>query len=122
MIDITGFRTRFPEFADVTLFPEDRIQIFVDDAVIWMSDESKWLDWYLLAQNYLVAHLLVVAEASESGDSNSLFPVKKQEVDDVIVESAVSDIKPTMDNFHSTTYGQTYYRYLMMTFAGPYGI
>lgn len=122
MITITDFRTRYPEFSDPILYPDARIQMFIDDAVIWMSDETRWLDWYNLAQFCLVAHFLAVATLSENGDSNANFPIKKQEVDDVLIEQAVGDISPTMDNFHTTTYGQSYYRYLRMTFTGLYGV
>ena len=122
MITIEDFRLRYPEFSDIDMFADERIQLFIDDAVIWMSEESRWLDFYPLAQNCLVAHFLAVSTLTESGDANSIFPVRKQEVDDVIIESAVNDINPTMDNFHSTSYGQSYYRYLRMTFTGIYGV
>lgn len=122
MISVTDFRTRYPEFSDVVLYTDLRIQMFIDEAVIWMAEKDKWLDWYLLAQFPLVAHLLVSASASESGDSNALFPVNFQEVDDVIIKTAVGNANPTSDNFHSTIYGQAYYRYLRMTFTGVYGV
>lgn len=122
MITIAAFRTRYPEFSDETLFPDARIQMFIDDAAIWMSEEERWLDWYSLAQFCLVAHFLAVATITESGDSTSLFPVALQEVDDVVIKSAVSDVKPTMDNFVTTSYGQCYKRYLKMTFTGIYGV
>lgn len=122
MITIADFRTRYPEFGDSTLYPDARIQLFIGDAVIWMSETSKWLDWYELAQHCLVAHFLAVATFSESGDSNAQFPVKKQEVDDVLIEHAVGNVNPTMDNFYSTVYGQSYNQYLNMTFAGPVGV
>ena len=123
MITVANFRIRFPEYSDDVIYTDARIQMFVDDAVIWMSeDDGRWLDWYDLAQYYLVAHFLTIATLSEGGDFNSQFPVSLQEVDDVIVKSAVSDVSPAMDNFFSTTYGQTYYRYLKMTFTGIYGV
>ena len=122
MITVADFRIRYPEFEDVDLYADARIQMFIDDAVIWMKDEHRWLDWYLLAQYCLVGHFLAIANMSETGDAGSAYPVKKQEVDDVLVEHAVAEVKATMDNFHSTIYGQNYYRYLLMTFAGPIGV
>ena len=122
MIQITDFRTRYPEFSDATLYPDARIQMLIDDAVIWMSDETRWLNWYDLAQNCLVAHFLAVATLTEAGETNSQFPIARQEVDDVVIESAVSGVSPTMDDFFSTSYGQSYYRYLRMTFTGIYGV
>lgn len=117
MFDINIFRERYPEFANTDLFPSSRINMFKDDAVIIMSTESRWLDFYDVAQYALVAHYLAVSEVSSSGDATSLFPIKKQDVDDVLIESAVYHVKPTMDNYHSTSYGQTYYRYMRMAFA-----
>ena len=123
MITVPDFRTRYPEYSDDTLYPDARIQLFIDDAVIWMAEEGdRWLDFYELAQNCLVAHFLTVATLTESGDSSGIYPIALQEVDDVIIKNAVGDVSPTMDNMHSTTYGQCYFRYLRMCFAGIYGV
>lgn len=122
MITIPDFRLRFTEFSDGTLYPNPRIQIAIDEAVIVMSDEGKWLDWYDLAQHYLTAHILTLNESSESGDSGSMFPVKKQEVDDVIIENAVAAFEADTSLIFSTLYGQRYYRYLRYTFTGLYGV
>lgn len=122
MIDIASFRIRYPEFANITLFTDARVQLFIDDAVIYMSDENRWLDFYTLAQSALVGHLLTVAQASATGDSGSLFPISKQDVDDVIIETSISAVKPTASNLSSTTYGQVYQNFLRMTFTGMYGV
>ena len=122
MITTASLRLRYPEFADTTMFPDARIQLFIDDAVIYMSDENRWLDFYELAQSALVGHFLAVALASESGDSSSMFPISKQDVDDVIIESAVSAAKPNSSNLSTTTYGQVYQNFLRMTFTGMYGV
>jgi len=122
MITLPDFRFRFPEFGDVALYPDGRIQMVLDEAVILMADEPKWLDWYVLAQYQLVAHLLTIYSSSESGDAGSMFPTKRQEVDDVIVENAVSDFAADTSLIHSTIYGQRYYTYLRLTFTGLYGV
>ena len=122
MILVADFRTRFPEFADIALFTDARIQLMIDEAVILMADEVRWLDWYELAQNYLVAHLLTLANATESGDGEARFPLKKQDVDDVLIESAVNKVAADISPLFTTTYGQSYYRYLRMTFTGIYGV
>jgi hypothetical protein len=76
-----------------------------------MASEGKWLGFYDVAHAYYAAHFLVVAMATESGDSGILAPIKKQEVDDVIIEQAVSAVKPTADDLYSTSYGKRYVNY-----------
>lgn len=122
MIDITDFRYRYPEFSDTILYPNGRIQLFIDDAVLWMDSEPKWLDYYNLAQNALVAHFLSISDLSETGDSGAVYPIKKQEVDDVIIEQAVDKVSPKIDLLYTTIYGQQYAKYRDMLFSGPIGV
>jgi hypothetical protein len=110
MASVTDFQTRFPEFSTVT---DARIQLFLDDAALNMADESsgKWLTFYDVAHQYYAAHFLIVADVTEGGDFGTLAPVKHQEVDDVVIKNAISDIHPTMDDLYSTSYGKRYVSY-----------
>jgi len=119
MADLVTFKLRFPEFEDVI---DARIQLFLDDAALMMSSPIRWLDFYDVAQCYHAAHLLYVALYTESGDGGVLAPVKKQEVDDVVVEQAVGSVKPTALDWFSTAYGKQYYQYMRLVFAGPRGV
>lgn len=70
--DIATFRLRFPEFEDETLFSDARIQLFLDDSVVFMGDnEARWNSKYNLAQSYLTAHLLSIGTNTEAGASQS---------------------------------------------------
>jgi hypothetical protein len=119
MTSVADFQTRFPEFAMVNV---DRIQLFLDDAALIMSSKPKWLEFYDVALQYHAAHLLVCAEATESGDSTALAPVKKKEVDDVIIEKAITSVSPTYDDVFSTAYGKRYASYRRMITVGMRGV
>lgn len=121
MAEVADFFDRFPEFCSEK---DSRVQMFLDDAALLMSSPSRWLGFYDVAHLYLAAHLLTLAKASEMGDSNSIFPIKKQEVDDVVVEHAVAhhSVSPTSEDLYSTTYGKSYVRYRRIAFTGIYGV
>jgi hypothetical protein len=108
MADVVSFHTRFPEFCDVD---DARVQLFLDDAALLMDSPNKWLDFYDVAHSYFAAHLLSVASSSESGDTGALAPIRKQEVDDVMIENAVADVHPNMDELLTTVYGKRYWSY-----------
>jgi hypothetical protein len=108
MSSVSDFQTRFPEFNSIG---DDRIQLFLDDAALNMKSPEKWLGFYDVAQQYYAAHFLVVADITEGGDTSTLAPVKHQEVDDVVIKNAISDIKPTLDDLYSTSYGKRYVSY-----------
>ena len=119
MATIADFRIRFPEFVDSA---DGRVQLFLDDAALLMATPTRWLDFYDIAQLYHAAHLLYVGNYTATGDGNVLAPVKKQEVDDVIIEQAVSGLAPNASDLQSTAYGKRYYQYLRLCFTGIYGV
>lgn len=119
MASVADFQLRFPEFCNVD---DDRVQLFLDDVALIMSSEAKWRGFYNVAQQYYAAHFLAASEHTESGDSGVLAPVKKQEVDDVMIESAIGDIEPTFDELNSTAYGKRVIFYRKMCFSGVYGV
>jgi len=119
MASAAEFKVRFPEFADVL---DARVQLFLDDAALLMSSSPKWLDYYDVAHAYYTAHLLVVGTNTESGDSGTLAPIKHQEVDDVVIKNAVSDVNPKSDDLYSTSYGKRYISYRRKCFIGLLGV
>jgi hypothetical protein len=119
MATVAQVQARFPEFVD---YGDPMIQLYLDDAALIMSDSSRWLDFYDVAQQYLTGHYLVAADASESGDFNALAPVKGQDVDDVQIQFAVSDVSADATDFSSTTYGKRFLHYRQMCFVGMYGV
>ena len=119
MATVADFQNRFPEFSNVD---EDRVQLFLDDAALIMGTSGKWLKFFDVAHQYYAAHFLTVATATEFGDSGVLAPVTHQEVDDVVIKNAIGDIKPTMEDVYSTSYGKQFANYRRMCFNGMIGI
>lgn len=119
MASVADFKKRFPEFCDID---DDRAQMFLDDAALLMADPVRWLSYYDVAQLYFAAHLLFSAESSSWGDGSILAPSTKQQVDEVLVESAIANVHPSFDELLSTSYGKRYYGYRRIVFAGIYGV
>ena len=114
-VTVAALRARFPEFADDVIYPDERIEIFIEDSqLIYMgADENRWKGKYNYAQAYLVAHLLIIAEASEAGDSSvKVGPVSSKSAGGVSVTRAVATkSRSDGDDFYmGTVYGQ---RFLM---------
>lgn len=98
--------------------------IMHDDAKVEMGiDEARWIGYYDVAIANLVAHGYVIHEQQVLGDSNAMAPLRRTEVEDVVVEFAmpkeVGSSVMMYENFSSTTYGQAYARYRRLAFAGP---
>ncbi len=123
---IGDLRLRFPEFSDESMHTDARIQMVITEAVVLMAAPERWLcpDMYALAQGYFVAHLLTLSDSTAfgGGDSGGGFPIRKQDVDDVEIESAVNNVDATSSLLLSTIYGRTYYRYLRINFTGIIGV
>ncbi len=118
MLSFTTWQARFPQFATI---PEATFNVYLGDAVLEMgSIEARWLDLYDVAQAYLVAHMLSMAEKFSVGDHTPQQPLRQKVVDGVEVEYAVSrDSVDNFDNYLSTSYGQQYTKYRRICFAGP---
>lgn len=118
MSTFVQFQARFPEFA---LLPEARWEIFRDDSILEMgTDDGRWVNLYNIAQDYLIAHYITVGDMQAAGDANAVGPLRSTEVDDVIVDYAVSKtMENSFDEYLGTSYGQRYVRYRRMAFGGP---
>ncbi len=121
-IDIATFRARFPEFSDDTEYPDPRVQLFIDDSLIYIgTDEDRWGLKYNLAQSYITAHMLLVATKSELGDSSSqVGPVQSKSAGGVSVTKAVvaKDLSSGDEYYMSTTYGQQFILLRNICFVG----
>lgn len=120
---VATFRLRFPEFADVTEYPDARIQLFLDDSAdCYMgSDEGRWCGKYDYAQAHLAAHLLTIGTSSEAGDSSvKSGPVASKSAGGVSVSRAVvAKSRSDMDDFYmGTTYGQQFLNIRNTCFVG----
>jgi len=121
--NISTFRIRFPEFSDEIDYPDDRLQLFLDDAInCYMGDnESRWCNRYDYAQAYLAAHLLTIATGSESGDTSvKSGPISGKTAGGVSVRRAVlpKDRSEQDDFYMGTTYGQQFISIRNSCFVG----
>ena len=116
---VADFQARLPEFANTD---PNTIQMFLDDAALIMHSPAKWLEFYDVAQIYRAAHFLAVGNNSATGDVSPLSPISHQEVDDVIIKSAVSSVDPSYDDLLSTVYGKRFWMYRKICLTGPRGV
>jgi hypothetical protein len=117
MVTYTDWVVRYPQFSAVS---EEVFNIFHADALIEMgTDETRWYNTYDVAQSALIAHFVAGYVSYETGDSTPLQPIRTKEVDDVMVEYAVSrDLRDNLDPYASTSYGQQYIKWRRQAFAG----
>lgn len=118
MTNYADFMIRFPEFVG---YDQNRWMMFQEDAVLEMGpDDGRWINVYNTAQYYLMAHLMAVGDMQAAGDTIAVGPIRSTEVDDVVVEYAVSKTSEnSFDEYLGTSYGQRYMKYRRMAFAGP---
>lgn len=119
MASLADFRLRFKEFSEVE---DEKVQMALDDTALIMKSPARWLSFYDTAHVFFAAHFVTTSEATESGDTSALSPISKQEVDDVVIESAVSSVSPNFDELYSTSYGKRYAMYRRMVFVGIRGV
>lgn len=111
-IDITTFRTYFPEFDTVI---DGRVQLYLDQAVAYL-DAATWGDCYEMAALYWAAHKLCRSEQrvmqGTGAAASGAGPMTSASVDGVSVGYAapafatgtnVSDVE-----YATTPYGQEY--------------
>ncbi len=115
----TDIKTAFPEF---NLVADSRVEMSILEATIIMGDDvERWQgqSMYYAANQYLIAHLVYVAQGMSLGDSNPLAPVKDTAVDNVEVAYAISSVDGMLDSeFGSTSYGRRFIFYRNMCFTG----
>jgi hypothetical protein len=109
---VSGFRTRFPEFSNATTYPDPRVQLFLDDAVLCVS-ETVYKQFTDLAVYYLAAHELFLATKTSDasgGGAQNIGPVSSKSAGQVSVSRAVGslDLKDSDSYYLQTIYGQKY--------------
>lgn len=102
----TEFKLRFTEFNSVS---DDRIQIFIDDALLVLK-EDVWGKLYNLGICYLTAHYLALSEDSATGNNSSVSTVASQAVDGTAISfNSYTPQNSNQEYFLSTQYGQRFY-------------
>lgn len=117
MATTAEFRERFPEFSDSGVYPDSRIQLFIDDSALIVGD--NWGTCQDLGIMYLTAHYLTVSNSEGLGDSSSSNQTNSKSVGSV----SESFLNPTFKNendyfYASTSYGQRYLSYKKIASTG----
>jgi len=117
MVTYETWTARFPQFLQIE---ESLFDLFLGDSQIEMGvDETRWADTYDVAQANLISHYVAAYKSYQTGDDTPLQPIRTKEVDDVMVEFAVSrDLRDNFDPLNSTIYGQAYIKWRRQAFAG----
>lgn len=114
----TTFKVRYPEFSSVD---DSRIQLFIDDATLEMSEE-KWGDLYDRGLSALAAHLLAIAtqNAASGGTGASIGgEIASRAVGSVSVSFTTSNSMDSSLKFYmSTAYGAEYWRLVLLVGVG----
>jgi len=108
---VTDFRTRFPEFENDTLFTTARIQMFIDEAVMCIS-EDRFGAFFNTAVCYLTAHLLYLANITSTGGNaaGNVGPVSSKSAGGVSVTRAINsmDLSDNDSFYTQTQYGLSF--------------
>lgn len=124
MITANDLRTRYPEFSDTDEYTTAQIEMFIGDAIDDMGDVvSHWHSEYRYnrALSALTAHYLVLAKASEYGDTNAKYPIIQKTAGGVSLSySGLAGASRTdyIKRLSSTTYGQEFLSIRGRTFVG----
>lgn len=117
-------RLRYPEFEDTTEYPDNRLEMFIEDAQDDIgTDSGHWgtETRYKRALAALTAHLLVTGFNSEAGDINPIQAIASKQAGDVKiahVQSSKTAPKSTYENrLQATTYGQDFLALRRRTFV-----
>ena len=125
-MDVEKFRTSFPEFADVTVYPKSTIAFWADLGAELIS-QSRWRRKYQAGLFLFVAHNLVLAgqnarvAAAGGAPGRHQGAVSSKTVGSVSVSYDTSNIGNPKDGvWNLTTYGQQYRDLMRLVGTGGY--
>lgn len=117
-------RLRYPEFEDTTEYPDERMDLFIEDAVQDIGDDfSHWGSEhrYLRALAALSAHYLTVGYTSEYGDNSPMQSIQSKKVGEVSITHSIGKTAPKStyeDMLKATLYGQEFLALRRRSFVG----
>lgn len=122
-MDITRFRIDFPEFANVTMFPDAQVTMWGEVAEEFVSVD-KWGIIRPKAVELFAAHSLVLAAQSQSASATGAIPsgnagaISSKSVGSANVSYDASAMELNAGHWNQTTYGRQYIRLARMIGAG----
>lgn len=123
-MDITQFRTNFPEFADITTYPNSQIT-FWSGVAEKMVNQCVWDDMYETGVQLYVAHELVLARQNVMAAATGGLPGQGGGIANSKTVGSVSvgyDASTTTEKdagwWNLTNYGKQFYRLVQIFGAG----
>lgn len=117
---VVGFRTAFPEFFDVTVYGDARIQMWIDFAGVRL-DPARWGGLLDMGVYLMTAHELALGSMSGSSVGTVVGPATSKSVDKVSVSRDVSSITfADAGHWNATTYGVRFYELVMAVGGGGF--
>lgn len=124
-ITASQFRADFPEFGNVTKYPDAKITLWASVAP-YLLDPTRWGNLYELGQELFIAHNVALDGMSQQDASRTGLvgfakgPVTQEGGDKVSVSYAAAQaMLPNAGHWNMTTYGQRYWMLLNMAGMGP---
>lgn len=124
-ITVAQFRIDYPEFADVTKYPDSQVTYYLTLAY-QMLNSSRWMSQLDLGAELFVAHNVQLEaraqiEANNGGiPGTTTGPIASKSVDKVSVSFDVgSGIEPDAGHWNLTIYGTRFIKLARMKGAGP---
>lgn len=111
-VSYVRFLERHPEFSDTAVFPQSRVEFFLED-LDKNFDLEIWTDWYEEGVCLLAAHNLVIDELNQTnpGNVDDLSPVTVKAVGDVSHSlGTYLTVNNDAEDYNLTIYGRKYYR------------
>ena len=117
-LTVAQFRLRLDEFENVTDYPDDLVQMIIDDTESEMA-ESVWGDFFHRGQAFLVGHYLALRDIRKNGQGSeggqeTLKPIAAESEGDTSVTYVIGSSERMMsgagkdDLLASTLYGQQF--------------
>ena len=124
MLDVLKFRTDFPEFSDITAFPDAQINFWLSLSEK-MLNGSRWGDFLDYGRELFTAHNLALQSESIISSKEGAIPgastgvTTSESVDKVSVSyDQNAGLEPGAGHWNLTVYGKQFIRLSRMVGAG----
>jgi hypothetical protein len=124
-VSVQEFRGHFTEFADTTIYPNPLICFWIDVAEKLLP-ANRWGNMLSVGVELYAAHNIVLEAQAQKAANAGGIPgavtgnITNKHVDKVTIGyDTTNSINPDAGHWNLTTYGNRFYRLMMMFGAGP---
>lgn len=126
VLSVSQFRAEFPTFADATVYSDEQVAFWVNQAVNFSPiDQTRWGQYYEIGLRLFVAHNLALEQMAQIQGSRGGAPVgagvpSSKSVGPVSVSYDVEfGTETDAGSYSLTTWGNRFLRLLRMAGSGP---